>query len=86
VNDENSQVSICLVLDTVKTSKGLLSFKAYRLNLQAVELYKAGDFTPETVKNFRVTHNNLFQEVPIVVKNSPLVNELLLELSEKVNE
>merc|ERR1711974_525025 len=31
-----------------------------------------------------VTHDTLFQEVPIVVKNSHLVNELLLELSEEI--
>ncbi len=33
---------------------------------------------------FQVTHDNLFTEVPIIVKNSHLVNELLLELSEQV--
>ncbi len=32
----------------------------------------------------QVTHDNLFTEVPIIVKNSHLVNELLLELSEQV--
>jgi len=77
--------SVCLVFDTAKTSKGFLSLKAYRLTPQAVELYKAGDFSPETIRNLRVTHDNLFQEVPVVVKNSHLVNELLLELSEQVN-
>ncbi len=58
--------------------------KAYRLTPQAIDLYKAGDFYPETIRNLKVSHDALFQEVPIVIKNSHLVNELLLELSEQV--
>ena len=61
-----------------------MHLKAYRLTPQAVELYKAGDFLPETVRHHKVTHDTLFQEVPIVIKNSHLVNELLLELSEQI--
>ena len=76
--------SVCLIYDTAKTSKGFLSLKAYRLTPQAVELYKTGDFMPETIKNLKVSYDSLFQEVPIVVKNSHLVNELLLELSEEI--
>ena len=73
-----------LSLDTAKTTKGFLSLKAYCLTPQAIELYKAGDFYPETIRNLKVGHDNLFTEVPIVIKNSHLVNELLLELSEQV--
>ena len=58
--------------------------KAFRLTPQAMELYKAGDFLPEAIKNLKVSYDSFFQEVPIVVKNSHLVNELLLELSEQV--
>ncbi len=49
-----------------------------------MDLYKAGDFYPETIRSLKVSHDALFQEVPIVVKNSHLVNELLLELSEEL--
>jgi translation initiation factor 3 subunit H len=77
--------NLCLQIpDTAKTAKGFLSLKAYRLTPQAIELYKAKDFTPDTIKNLKVTYDNLFQEVPIVIKNSHLVNELLLELSEQI--
>ena len=72
------------IADTSKNSRGFLTPKAYRLTPQAIELYKAGDFLPDTIRNLKVSHDNLFQEVPIVVKNSHLVNELLLELSEQV--
>ncbi|QQP56597.1 Eukaryotic translation initiation factor 3 subunit H [Caligus rogercresseyi] len=76
--------SVCLIFDTAKTSKGFLSLKAYRLTPQAVALYKAGDFSPEGIRNMKVSHDGIFSEVPIHVKNSHLVNELLLELSEQI--
>jgi translation initiation factor 3 subunit H len=76
--------SVCLIFDTAKTSKGFLSLKAFRLTPQAVELYKAGDFLPDTIRLLKVSYDNLFQEVPIVIRNSHLVNELLLELSEQI--
>ena len=50
----------------------------------AIKLYKEGEFHAEAIRNLKVAHDNLFQEVPIVIKNSHLVNELLLELSEQI--
>lgn len=82
--------SVCLIFDTAKTSKGFLSLRAYRLTPQALELYKMNDdaktpdFTPETIKKLRVSFDNILEEVPVVIKNSHLVNELLLELSEQI--
>ena len=58
--------------------------KAYRLTPSAIKLFREGEFHAEALKNIKVSHDSLFQEVPIVVKNSHLVNELLLELSEEV--
>ena len=72
------------VLDTGKTTKGFLSMKAYRLTPMAIKLYKDGEFHAEAIRNIKVSHDTLFQEVPIVVKNSHLVNELMLELSEQI--
>ncbi len=71
-------------LDTAKTGRGFLSLKAYRLTPQAIELYKAGDFYPDTIRSLKISHDALFSEVPIVIKNSHLVNELLLEMSEQI--
>ena len=73
-----------MVADTAKTSKGFLSLKAYRLTPMTIQLYKSGDFTADNIKDLKVTHDSLFEEVPIVIKNSHLVNELLLELSEQI--
>ena len=75
---------VTFVLDTAKTTKGFLSLKAFRLTPMAIKLYKEGEFHAEAIRNLKVSHDNLFQEVPIVIKNSHLVNELLLELSEQI--
>merc|ERR1719433_552434 len=76
--------SVGLIFDTAKNSKGFLSLKAYRLTPEAIKLYKAAEFTPEFITKLKVSHDTLFEEVPIVVKNSHLMNELLLELSEQI--
>lgn len=75
--------SVVLIFDTGKTGRGFLSMKAYRLTPSALKLFREADFSAESIKNIKVSHDTLFQEVPIVVKNSHLVNELLLELSEE---
>lgn len=76
--------SVCLIYDTGKNNKGFLSVKAFRLKPMALKLYKEGEITFESAKNMKLSHDNLFEEVPIRIKNSFLVNELLLELGEHV--
>ena len=76
--------NLFLVLDTAKTTKGFLSLKAFLLTPMAIKIYKEGEFHAEAIRNLKVSHDTLFQEVPIVIKNSHLVNELLLELSEQI--
>lgn len=76
--------SICLIFDTAKTKKGLLSFKAFRLTAIALQLYKDGDLNAEKVVELKISHDKLFQELPICIKNSHLVNGLLLDLAEEV--
>lgn len=76
--------SICLIFDTAKNDLGFLSLKAFRLTPMAIQLYKEGEFNADSIKNLKLSHDNLFQEVPISIKNSHLVNELLLELGEQI--
>ena len=49
-------------------------------------MYKDNEFTPEALKNLKIGFENLFVEIPIVVRNSPLTNIMLSELSEMVPE
>jgi translation initiation factor 3 subunit H len=76
--------SVCLIFDTAKTGQGFLSLKAYRLTGEAIKMFKEGDFSPDAVKDLHVSYESLFTEIPIVIKNSHLVNALLLELSEQI--
>lgn len=49
-------------------------------------MYKEGDFTPDALRNLKIGYETLFVEVPIVIKNSPLTNIMMSELSEMIPE
>ena len=66
----------------MKTARGFLSIKAYRLTPEAITTITERDYTPEALKKGRLGYENLFQEVRLVIKNSHLVNTLLCELYE----
>lgn len=78
--------SVVVVYDTQKSSRGFLCLKAYRLTPQAIQMYKDGDFTPEAFRTLKVGYENLFAEIPIVIKNSPLTNIMMSELNELLPE
>jgi len=76
--------SICLIFDTAKTGQGFISLKALRLTPEAIKMFKEGDFSPDYVKDLKMSYDSLMCEVPIVIKNSHLMNALLLELQEQL--
>lgn len=47
-----------------------------------MKFYKEGDFTPDSICKHDIGFQNMFEEIPVVLKNSHLVNTLLCELSE----
>ncbi|KAJ8926487.1 hypothetical protein NQ314_021146 [Rhamnusium bicolor] len=49
-------------------------------------MYKEGEFTPEALLKLKVGFENLFTEVPFLIKNSPLCNIMMSELAEMVPE
>ncbi|MBN3299887.1 EIF3H factor, partial [Amia calva] len=75
--------SVVLIYDPIKTAQGSLSLKAYRLTPKLMEICKEKDFTPEGLKKANVGFECMFEEVPIVIKNSHLINVLMWELEEK---
>eukprot|EP00794_Sanderia_malayensis_P004651 gene4651-5259_t len=79
--------SVVLVYDPLKTLQGMMSFSAYRLTPLLMELYRSGErvFTPEGLAKKGVSYNNLFEEVPVVIKNSNLACTLLCEVEEMSN-
>ncbi|XP_026083467.1 eukaryotic translation initiation factor 3 subunit H-A-like [Carassius auratus] len=75
--------SVVLIYDPIKTAQGSLCLKAYRLTPKLMEICKEKDFTPEGLKKACIGYEIMFEEVPIVIKNSHLINVLLLDLQEK---
>lgn len=76
--------SVCLVFDTAKTAQGFISLKAYRLTPEAIKMFKENDFSPDYVKDLKLSYETMLAEVPIVVKNSFLMNALLMELQQQL--
>ncbi|XP_047421832.1 eukaryotic translation initiation factor 3 subunit H isoform X1 [Sciurus carolinensis] len=75
--------SVVLIYDPIKTAQGSLSLKAYRLTPKLMEVCKEKDFSPEALKKANITFEHMFEEVPIVIKNSHLINVLMWELEKK---
>uniref|UniRef100_A0A673JC28 Eukaryotic translation initiation factor 3 subunit H n=1 Tax=Sinocyclocheilus rhinocerous TaxID=307959 RepID=A0A673JC28_9TELE len=75
--------SVVLIYDPIKTAQGSLYLKAYRLTPKLMEICKEKDFSADGLKKASVGNENMFEEVPIVIKNSHLINVLLWELEDK---
>ena len=51
---------------------------------EAIKMFKEGDFTPDAVKDLHISYETMFTQVPIVIKNSHLMNALMLEMQESL--
>merc|ERR1712142_952996 len=78
--------SVCLIFDTAKTAQGFLSVKAYRMTKEAIKMFKEGDFSPESIKDLHISYESMYTQVPIIIKNSHLMNALLLEMQDQLNQ
>uniref|UniRef100_A0A224ZAH7 Eukaryotic translation initiation factor 3 subunit H n=1 Tax=Rhipicephalus zambeziensis TaxID=60191 RepID=A0A224ZAH7_9ACAR len=78
----NITESVVLIYDPIRTTKGFLSLRAFRLSQPAMKLLASNDFSAEQFKNARCSFENMFEEIPVVIRNSHLVNILLCELSD----
>uniref|UniRef100_A0A671KU92 Eukaryotic translation initiation factor 3 subunit H n=1 Tax=Sinocyclocheilus anshuiensis TaxID=1608454 RepID=A0A671KU92_9TELE len=67
----------------LKTAQGSLCLKAYRLTPKLMEICKEKGFSADGLKKASVGFENMFEEVPIVIKNSHLISVLLWELEDK---
>nr|CAD2193627.1 unnamed protein product [Meloidogyne enterolobii] len=77
----SQQNAVVLIYDPIRTRQGNLTIRAYRLSRKALELANIGDWSPEVTKQAGLNFSNFFEELPIVVKNSHLINVLLAELA-----
>jgi len=76
--------SVVIIYDPVKSERGFLSVKAFRLTPEAMNVLNERDFTPEVLRKFKLGHHSLFTEIKVILKNSPLMNVLQCELFEKM--
>jgi len=74
--------SIVLIYDPFKTQHGSISLKAYRLTPAMMEAQKKKDFSGEAMKEMKLNYENFMEELPVVIKNSHLVNAMLCELKD----
>jgi translation initiation factor 3 subunit H len=74
--------SIVLVYDPFKTQHGSLFLKAYRLTPAMMEIQRRKDFSTDAIKEMRLNHENFMEELPVIIKNSHLLNSVLCELQE----
>jgi len=86
-NYQNSiRESVVIIYDPLRTGKGHLALKALRLSPMTMDLYAGQDFTPEKMAESNINFETIYEEVPIVLKNSHLMNALCCELEDKNEE
>lgn len=77
--------AVVLFFDPIRTQRGFLSLKAYRLTNLAMSLCKDGEFKPETLRQSKMSYEKFFEEIPIVIRNSHLIKALLLEIEQDMS-
>ncbi|KAK0415412.1 hypothetical protein QR680_011935 [Steinernema hermaphroditum] len=80
-HQKNIDHGIALIYDPIRTEQGKLSLRAFRLSPAALELCSNVEFGPEEVQAAGLAIENLFVELPVVIKNSRLTNVFLAQLS-----
>jgi len=77
---------VVLIYDPMRTAKSGLSLKAFRLTSEFIGLYKPPTdttkpfITQESLGALGLTYKDVFEEVPIKIKNSHLVKALVKQL------
>jgi translation initiation factor 3 subunit H len=85
--DHQKQIeeSVVLIYDPVRTAQGSLSLRAFRLSKQFMETWEGKDFSSKNLRDKGITFENVFREVPVVIRSSHLARALLHELGEEQN-
>lgn len=80
MNQNAVEESVVIMYDPMRTGKGFLSLRAYRLTNLALSLCKEGEFTAETLQKHNMSFDKFFEEIPVVIKNSTLTNLLICDM------
>ncbi|KAI1715937.1 JAB1/Mov34/MPN/PAD-1 ubiquitin protease domain-containing protein [Ditylenchus destructor] len=77
----NTHDGVVIVYDPIKTRQGQLCIRAFRLSKKALEMSVNSDWSPEAMKQYGLSFSTVLEELPVVMKNSHLMNVMLAELS-----
>ncbi|KAF9347210.1 hypothetical protein BGX34_003311 [Mortierella sp. NVP85] len=72
--------SVLIIHDVARSSMGNLNLRALRLTPSFMKLYKDKKFTTEALAKAKLTFSNIFEELPIAIRNTALLDALLFEL------
>ncbi|KAK2562381.1 Eukaryotic translation initiation factor 3 subunit H [Acropora cervicornis] len=72
--------SVVLIYDPLKTAQGMLSVKVFRLSNKMMAMYKESEFSAERLAKSGLSFEAMFEEIPLEIRNSSLVNALLCEI------
>ncbi|KAF5113098.1 hypothetical protein DV454_003808 [Geotrichum candidum] len=76
--------AVFLLYDNAHPTESGISLKAYRLSEAFIQARKEGSFSTEYLQKVDLTYRNIFDELPVSIKNSHLVT-LFLQTLEKKN-
>jgi len=73
---------IAVIHDVTQSARGHAHLRAYRLSASFKEVYKKGRFTSEQLAESGLTITRMVDEIPIVVRTSPLLGRVLEGMKE----
>eukprot|EP00899_Mesostigma_viride_P029548 jgi/Mesvir1/9779/Mv12413-RA.1 len=80
---ENIKRCVCIIYDPLRSSQGVLAMKALRLTDKFMDLYRTQNFNYENISKSGMTYQNIFEEIPISIKNSALHAALMADMCSK---
>ncbi|KAH3660520.1 hypothetical protein OGAPHI_007106 [Ogataea philodendri] len=85
--NRDSTPVIVLVFDALKSMDGLLNLKAFKLSESFMKAWKSDQrFVSKNLYESRLTYRNIFEELPLKIKNNHLSNLKVQELSPKLEQ
>eukprot|EP00053_Salpingoeca_punica_P013133 m.118383 g.118383 ORF g.118383 m.118383 type:complete len:339 (+) comp16116_c0_seq1:96-1112(+) len=78
--------TVVLIYDPVRTQQGTLTLRAFRFTEAFMQLYREKNFTPQSLKKMKLSHDNILEEVPLQIKTSHLGRALLDELDKEMRK
>ncbi|RHZ45050.1 hypothetical protein Glove_692g8 [Diversispora epigaea] len=77
--------SVVIVHDVSRSTHGNLSLRAFRFTQAFMDAQRENKFTTESLLKNKLTFSNIFEELPITIKNSHLITALLHSLDDFEN-